>query len=357
MILLDTFKKDEILKSTRSFEKGDPSIVELVVHAFYLLEQLSVNKLDFVFKGGTALMLYFDPPTRFSTDIDIITLETRDKIENILNEICKQDVFLGWELQEKRSYQLGIPKAHYSLYFNSSLQELKREILLDILFEENLYPKTDSLQNDLKFLIHNDEIVKIDVPPADALLGDKLTAFAPGTTGIKFNNKKGRDIIKQVFDIGRLFDRLEDIELVKDTFINISEKEIKYRALNIGVTEIARDVLNTCFLFGRIQRNIKIDSEIYIVNEVRGALMAFRPFTTSRRVYTIDDLLHDASVASYLIALIATDSISNFSKFDGDIKKLIKYYFKEPELNYLNRFAKFPNGTLYYLKSAHELIK
>jgi len=89
-------------------------------------------------------MLYFDPPTRFSTDIDIITLETRDKIENILNEICKQDVFLGWELQEKRSYQLGIPKAHYSLYFNSSLQELKREILLDILFEENLYPKTDS---------------------------------------------------------------------------------------------------------------------------------------------------------------------------------------------------------------------
>jgi len=59
MILLDTFKKDEILKSTRSFEKGDPSIVELVVHAFYLLEQLSVNKLDFVFKGGTALMLYF----------------------------------------------------------------------------------------------------------------------------------------------------------------------------------------------------------------------------------------------------------------------------------------------------------
>jgi len=125
----------------------------------------------------------------------------------------------------------------------------------------------------------------------------------------------------------------------------------------LGSQKLLGMFLIHAFCLGESKRNIKIDSEIYIVNEVRGALMAFRPFTTSRRVYTIDDLLHDASVASYLIALIATDSISNFSKFDGDIKKLIKYYFKEPELNYLNRFAKFPNGTLYYLKSAHELIK
>ncbi|NOY50810.1 MAG: nucleotidyl transferase AbiEii/AbiGii toxin family protein [Chlorobi bacterium] len=243
MILLDTFKKEEILNSTQRFEKGDPSIVELVVHAFYLLEKLAINKLDFFFKGGTALMLYLDPPTRFSTDIDIITLETRERIESILDKICEQEVFLSWELEEHRSYKEGIPKAHYKLFFNSSLKNDQREILLDILFEENVYPVIELHEINLDFIIHDDEPIKIKVPPSDALLGDKLTAFAPGTTGIGFNKNKGRDIIKQVFDIGSLFDKLENIILVKDTFLKISEKEITYRKLDIDLIEIAKDVL------------------------------------------------------------------------------------------------------------------
>ncbi len=356
MILLNTFKKEEILKSTKSFEKGDPSIVEIVIHAFYLLEQLSVNKLDFVFKGGTALMLYLDPPTRFSTDIDIVTLETQGSIETILDNICNKEVFLAWELEKHRSYKKGIPKAHYKLLFNSSLREDQREILLDILFEENTYPTVDSIENNLDFFIHNDDMVKIDVPPADALLGDKLTAFAPGTTGIKFNSNKGRDIIKQVFDIGRLFDILKDIELVKETFLNISEKEIKYRNLDIEIIDIAKDVLNTSLLFAKIIRSKTDNEEEEVVTEIRAALMAFRPFTISKVVYTINDLLLDASIASYLTALISMDKTETYQKFDGNLGRLKECYFGDPDLNFLNRFAKLPNGTLYYLKKAHELL-
>jgi len=84
--------------------------------------------------------------------------------------------------------------------------------------------------------------------------------------------------------------------------------------------------------------------------------MAFRPFTTSRTVYTIDSLLLDASIASYLTALISTNNAKGFKEFDGNLTKQKDYCFEEPDLNFLNRFARFPNGTLYYLKKAHELL-
>ena len=52
--------------------KADPILVEKLIHALLLLEGLVKQKLDFVFKGGTALMLHFDSTKRLSIDIDII---------------------------------------------------------------------------------------------------------------------------------------------------------------------------------------------------------------------------------------------------------------------------------------------
>ena len=38
-------------------KRGDPKILEKVIHAFTLLEQLKIAGLDFIFKGGTSLLL------------------------------------------------------------------------------------------------------------------------------------------------------------------------------------------------------------------------------------------------------------------------------------------------------------
>jgi hypothetical protein len=40
----------------------------------------------------------------------------------------------------------------------------------------------------------------------EAIAGDKLTAFAPTTTGIHYGQDKALEIIKQLFDVGILFD-------------------------------------------------------------------------------------------------------------------------------------------------------
>ena len=47
------------------------------------------------------------------------------------------------------------------------------------------------------------------VPCLEDMLGDKLTAFAPNTTGIPYFKKQdsmSMEIIKQLYDIGNLFD-------------------------------------------------------------------------------------------------------------------------------------------------------
>lgn len=63
----------KIIKSGR--KQADPELIEKVINALYLLENLATSNLDFIFKGGTALILLLDKIHRFSIDIDIIIEE------------------------------------------------------------------------------------------------------------------------------------------------------------------------------------------------------------------------------------------------------------------------------------------
>ena len=61
-------------------KKADKGLVQKLIRALILLEGLSESRLQFVFKGGTALMLLLNSTKRLSIDIDIIIPV---KIENI----------------------------------------------------------------------------------------------------------------------------------------------------------------------------------------------------------------------------------------------------------------------------------
>lgn|SRR5690606_22240283 len=92
----------------------DPKLIEKVIYALTLLEQLQLNNLSFVFKGGTALLLATETPKRFSIDIDIITEESEDKIKEILERISQLEMFIRWEDDNNRNiaqmHPLGILK-------------------------------------------------------------------------------------------------------------------------------------------------------------------------------------------------------------------------------------------------------
>jgi hypothetical protein len=57
---LDTFKKQAAHK------RIDEIILEKMIYALHLLEQLRANGLAFTFKGGTSLVLLLEDANRFS---------------------------------------------------------------------------------------------------------------------------------------------------------------------------------------------------------------------------------------------------------------------------------------------------
>ena len=74
--------------------------------------------------------------------------------------------------------------------------------------------------------------VFVRVPSVEDILGDKLTAFAPHTTGIPYY--KGEkpaflEVIKQMYDIATLADQIKDFSLVRETFMKFVKVELGYR--------------------------------------------------------------------------------------------------------------------------------
>lgn len=69
------------------------------------------------------------------------------------------------------------------------------------------------------------------VPSIEDLLGNKLTAFAPNTTGIlyfKGDDSMSMEIIKQLYDIRNLFDGSSDLQIIRKTFNAFAETELNY---------------------------------------------------------------------------------------------------------------------------------
>ena len=106
-----------------------------------------------------------------------------------------------------------------------------------------------------KSIIQSGEPAVVNTINIDDLLGDKLTAFAPNTVGVKYSAKdqygrpKCTEIIKQLYDCAYLANCYEDIERVKDVYKNICSYQIRCgtdKSLTIG--RCLLDTIRTCEL-------------------------------------------------------------------------------------------------------------
>jgi hypothetical protein len=89
----------------------------------------------------------------------------------------------------------------------------------------------------------------------EGLLGDKLTAFGPNTTGVALNEKYTTQFMKQVFDIGELFDAASDDDAVRAAYNQVFAAENSYRGGKF-TTEIAlEDAFNTAY---RIAQELRL---------------------------------------------------------------------------------------------------
>ncbi len=73
MIKVECASKEKIETITKSTKAKDKILVEKVMRALMLLEGLAKFDLNFVFKGGTALMLLFGSTKRLSIDAFLLS--------------------------------------------------------------------------------------------------------------------------------------------------------------------------------------------------------------------------------------------------------------------------------------------
>lgn len=344
MIKAHCFTKEWIngFKQQKHLKRINPPILEKMIHALYLLHQLKANGLDFTFKGGTSLALLLAKSRRFSVDIDIITTQSREEIEAILDKVVANSNFNKWNLQDRRSYKEGVPKAHYEFDFESSLNQSAHFVLLDILFEKTDYPRLLSVPIQSEW-IESEEVLEVTVPSIESILGDKLTAFAPNTVGILYGKNKEQEIIKQLFDIGCLFDEAKNVDEIAVSFEKIGRKEINYRELEIGLTEILDDIFTTSLLIAKRTKNTDEPDKTRFT-ELTTGIRRFEGFLIAEN-FKIEDAILAAGKAACLSKQIKNKDHSAIDKFNGqDIGKLEI----SGELNFLNKLKKSRDKAAFF---------
>jgi len=247
MIAEICFTADWLNKKRKELKGVDPSLLERALHAFALLGHLAESDLEFVFKGGTSLLLHVPVIRRLSIDIDILCSAPASELDRILAEVAKVPPFVRYEEDERGSR--GLPERRHFKFFYTSLDSRNPApfVLLDVV-EEPEVPHDVIVKPITSSILEIRREIPVTIPTIESLLADKLTAFAPRTTGVPFvpNNGKPADtmqIVKQLFDVGELFNLAEDVTAVRRVYHKIFAQENVYRGGEFAPAEALDDTI------------------------------------------------------------------------------------------------------------------
>jgi hypothetical protein len=239
----------EWLHAKRKELKGvDPSLLERALHAFALLGHLAESGIDFVFKGGTSLLLHVPVIHRLSIDIDILCSVPAAELNGVLAEVAKVPPFIRYEEDERGSR--GLPARHHFKFFYTPLLAGNPApyVFLDVV-EESLVPHDVIVKPITPEILEIRREILVSVPTVESLLADKLTAFAPRTTGVPFTLANGNpadtmQVAKQLFDVGELFNLAEDLPAIRRVYLRVFELENVYRGGGLTANDALEDTLH-----------------------------------------------------------------------------------------------------------------
>lgn len=338
---------------SRANKNADKILVEKVIRALLLLEGLVHNEIPFVFKGGTALMLHLNSTKRLSIDIDIILPEVPEDFDTRLDAIAVQQGFLRKE-EQVRNTETAISKKHYKFFYIPLHHTNKKEeyILLDILLEEVNYQELIQLPIESTFVPLIGDSLLVNIPSLEDLLGDKLTAFAPNTTGIpyfKHEDSMSMEIIKQLYDVGNLFEVANNIDTLKATFNIFAETELTYRPDENTVLDVLEDIFQTALCIASKGTDGKGN-----YTELLVGIQRVNPFIFSEN-YHLEKAIAHASKAAYLSTIIKNDA-AQIEKFENPLQ-VKDWLITNPLYNKLNKLKKSNPEAFFFWYKTVELIK
>lgn len=246
----EVYNKDWITTKRKALGNCDPGLLEKSIYALTLLGLLQRSELPFVFKGGTSLMLHLPDIQRLSIDIDIVCPAEDEELERTVAQIGEMAPFIGQEEDDRGTR--GLPRRrHFKFFFNSPFDpRAGAYVLLDVVQEKEIVHGCTKKVIQTSFIQPEQEI-EVELPTIESLLGDKLTAFAPNTTGVPYRKKDGSvgqvmQVAKQLFDVGILFEHAHDFVEVGKTYEAVQKQEVSYRGVSISRNDSLDDTFNAC---------------------------------------------------------------------------------------------------------------
>lgn len=342
--------KESLEESINELKKDNPAanlqLLEKTIGALYLVENLVNNGLDFIFKGGTSLVLLLNDLKRFSVDVDIITVENREKVLQCIKNIAQNnDLFTRFEENKREnSASQRMDLQHYKFFFQSATDGSEKYILLDVAYEDNKYPEiiTKRIQND-KLKVASESEVKL--PSIESILGDKLTVLATKTTGISYNSGKELELMKQLYDVDKLFNESEDVKIIRESFIDIATRELKYRKLlEVTYDDVLDDIEDFC-------------NDIILLNQeniekINSGMKSLKNFILEKNFLIDIEVLAAASKVLYLISLIKSkkSTIEKYTENAVIPEIIIPLEYKKR----LNKIKKYNKEAYYYILKSFE---
>ncbi len=353
MINEKCFTKDWFQTMSKKYKYNDLGIIEKVVRAYALLDLLARSGCPYIFKGGTCVGLILGNRTRrLSIDIDIIC-PPGTNVEVYLDKI-QEFGFTRTELIERKQAGKNIPKSHSKFFYQIAYTDRANKesyILLDVLYEDTHYQEVNEIAISNNFIEIDGESATVKVPSIGDILGDKITAFAPNTTGIPYvknGDSRTTEIMKQVYDIGRLFDAVDNLKVTKIAFERIAPIEMGYRNLGSDISVIYQDIRDTALLLAT--RGLE---GVGNYDMLQDGIKRLGNFIYENK-YFIEDAIIDAAKAAY-IATCLENGLLAIEKFDESKVSTIQPIGKKLTTK-LNKLKKANKEAYFYWSLIDQIL-
>ena len=290
-------------------------------------------------------MLLLEKPMRLSTDIDIL-LEPGTDIDHFLTEAAQIFPFVSCQ-ESVRKTAKSIEKRHFRFQYVSLFDSTKTaDILLDCVFVKNPYSQLAEREIKNEFLLTEGDNLTVRIPTIEAILGDKLTAFAPHTIGVVFHNEdfsndKRLEVVKQFYDVSILSGQAKDFNAVRENYFSVAKEELAFRGLSKTPEECLKDTFWSAFI---IVTRGTTSPEDYAENYLPG-IRKIRDHIYGESFSAESAVAHAANVMLLTAGILANEDVLNTKVPNFDNFK-DKAYSKT---NYLNtgRFKEIFNKAAY----------
>lgn len=252
--------KSHLEEQQKLFKARDLQTLEKCALALELVGRLRKEGLEFIFKGGTSLMLLFDMPKRLSIDVDILCLEPLAKLNEVLDRVVTEAPFNRWSHQDHRNREAP-PTKHFQVYYQPIVPSPREpSIQIDVIECESPYARLVEQPVQAQFL-EIEEPISVQMPSACSLLGDKLATFAPSTIGYPYQpiSRTGKEgeprpikVLKHLFDLGILAGIQTNMSETITTYGNVYKEQLKFRGSDITIDAALDDTQDAAFWVSRV---------------------------------------------------------------------------------------------------------